>query len=617
MSNLLTLLASRFGVYELATAPLTVLMIALAVWSTFRPMRFLSDLEAALARIARNPTLSVTLILVFAIGGPLALRPLIGIPDPVIPDEFVLMMQAKTYLRGQFANAALTPNFETPWVLLSPTYAAQYYVLRCVPLVIGYALGIGAWGGVLLSVALLPLAVFWMVRTWISPGFALVAALIVTLRFGLFTLWVNSYMDPVLTALGSVLLVGSYKVLRSRPTLIAGAAFGVGLALLITTRPYDGFLFGAPIATALAIDFVRSTSAARKAAAVPAALALALLAGAVGLTFAQNEAVTGDWKTFPAVLYRDQMSVAPFSFIPTWRPSADHAPRYDWTRRNLDFDAAQYQRRQTARTIVSAETFRFGNYWCFYLGFALTLPFILGLWFLRREPPLLISGALVGFGLAILSFDLSHYASAGFGLVILSVMLGFRALRGWRPSGRPFGLALSRTLPLTLVLAAAVPLRAAFSGPPTTSIYSDNAVNASCCWLWPRSLHNAVNSELDRLGDRHLVIADTGPQSPGDEVLIANDPDLDSARTIWINADPEYDRATIDPYPGRRVWRLSWLDGRPCLQELKAVTSAPGAPLAGTFESLAPDLARGWRPAPTDTCPGGLTRELTSASAKR
>jgi hypothetical protein len=60
-------------------------------------------------------------------------------------------------------------------------------------MVVGIGLGIGAWGGVLLSMVGLIVAVYWMVREWINAKYAFITALIVIVRYGLFNYWVNSY----------------------------------------------------------------------------------------------------------------------------------------------------------------------------------------------------------------------------------------------------------------------------------------------------------------------------------------------------------------------------------------------------------------------------------------
>jgi hypothetical protein len=100
--------------------------------------------------------------------------------------------------------------------------------------------------------------------------------------------------------------------------------------------------------------------------------------------------------------------------------------------------------------------------------------------------------------------------------------------------------------------------------------------------------------------------------------LIANEPDVAEARTIWVNDDPEFNRATIDRYPNRRIWRLGWLDdGSPCLQLFQAGSVRNAAPLSGSVARLESDPERGWSSAPAETCPGGLTREPWTVSTKR
>jgi hypothetical protein len=128
---------------------------------------------------------------------------------------------------------------------------------------------------------------------------------------------------------------------------------------------------------------------------------------------------------------------------------------------------------------------------------------------------------------------------------MLATMAGFRSLRQWRPWGYPYGLSLSRVLPLTLVFGSVIPLSSALTGRPFT-MGVDVDVSTPCCWLRPRSLHDAVAGEIDRYEGRNLVLVDTGPQAPGDKIVVSNDPDIDNARTIWVNDDAELNRPAID-----------------------------------------------------------------------
>jgi len=290
-------------------------------------------------------------------------------------------------------------------------------------------------------------------------------------------------------------------------------------------------------------------------------------------------------------------------------PQGGAPARYAKTRYNLDVEANSYNRRATWAGIVSAEAFRIRNCWNFYVGFALLIPFAAGLYALRGEPTLLLAAASLGVGLSLGTFDFAHYAAPGFGFVILAIMAGFQSLRQWRPWGYPYGLSLSRVLPLALVLGSVIPLSSALTGWPTFTMLVNTHFSTPCCWLRPRSLHMTVADVVDRYEGRNLVIVDTGTKSPQDEILVSNDPDIDNESTIWINDDAEFNRLAIDRYPGRRIWRLGWLDDRAaCLQLFQTGSSLTDAP--GDIGRLRGDQKLSWFAGSPDRCPRGLVHTL-------
>ena len=304
LSNVGGELVARVGIYEAWQLPLTLLALLIAALITKYPIGIFAGFENLVSRIAGRPYLSAASIAAAATCARLALSPFLGIPEPIVPDEISLVFQAKTYVTGHFANHVnLLPNFQPVFVNITPTYASMYPVLRSFPMFLGLFLGIGAWGGVLLSMVALAVAIYWMVREWIDAKYALIAAFVVILRFGLFSLWVNSYWGGAFTALGGVLLLGGFKAVRSRPNLLSGALVGLGVFILMTTRPYEGAAYAAPFGAALIIQFIRSTSLERRSL-IPAGVAAAVVVAAgVGLSLADNQATTGDWKMSPYTLY--------------------------------------------------------------------------------------------------------------------------------------------------------------------------------------------------------------------------------------------------------------------------------------------------------------------------
>jgi hypothetical protein len=605
LSNLGGDFVARVGIYEAWQLPLTLLMLLSAVLIAKYPIGLFAKFENFAGKIADRPYLSAALIAGAATGARLALSPFLGIPQPIVADEASLMLQAKTYFGGHLANHVnLLPDFESVYVLLSPTYASMYPVLRSLPLFIGFCLGIGAWGGVLLSMVALTIAVYWMVREWINAKYAFIAALIVIIRYGLFSFWVNSYWGGAFTGLGGVLLLGGFKALRSRPNLLNGAMIGLGVFILMTTRPYEGMFYAAPFGAALVVQFIRSTTLQRKSLISPGLAAAVLVAAGFGLTLAHDEAVTGDWKVSPYLLYRQTVGQVPAFLVESRSPQRESQVRYAVTRADI-FDDLAYNRRENWAGILSAESFRFRNYWNFYVGFALLIPFVVGIYALRGEATVLLAAAALGVGLSLGTFSFAHYAAPGFGFVMLAIMAGFRSLRQWTPWGYPFGLSLSRVLPLALVIGSVIPLSSAFTGWPTYTMLVNTHFSTPCCWLRPRSFHMNVADEVDRYEGGNLVIVDTGPKAPIQERLVSNDADIDNERTIWINEDAEFNRLEIERYPDRRVWRLGWLDdGAACLQLFQ--TGSSHADILPDIAPLASDQKQGWVPGSPDRCSRGL-----------
>jgi hypothetical protein len=562
--RLLDFSAYEIGVYETVLIFLGAASIAAAfLWPRLAGPWF-TRLEAVLARTSGNAGACVLLIVGIAVLGRLALWPLIGTPEPVTADETSLLLQASTYAHGRLSNHPhdMPATLEAYYTLLSPSYASMYPVFRTLPMAASAWLRLGYWPGVLATVAALSVAVFYLVRLYLPARYAVVAALLTILRYGLFSIWVNSYEGAALTALGGVLALTGYRLMGTRITVGAAAALGSGLLLMMTTRPYEGMVFALPLVFAVAWRFFRARMAEPRRVVWAAGIICGLVLGGFAATAAENDAVTGKWTTFPYQLYRQQ-SAQSSEFMILGSPEAAPA-KYDQTRRFFRWESKSYRRSRSLRGVLSNEFERIRNDLNFYVGSALLIPFVIGLWQMRRERVLLASGVCLAAGLSIETWSHAHYAAPSFGLFVLATIFGLETLRGWAPRGRPVGLTISRLLIVALVLATAYPLYELASG--ATGAPPPMSVQSACCWLRTKSIHVAVARYLDRIGSRrNLVLVDTGPAAPLDSVVY-NDADPDGARTLWAHDDSELNPQTIGRFPGRQIWRLGWSsDGSPCL----------------------------------------------------
>ena len=102
--------------------------------------------------------------------------------------------------------------------------------------------------GVWLSAGLMCAAICWMLYAWVSPRWALIGGLVAVLQFGVFTYWSQSYWGGAVAGLGGALVFGAlpriFKTQRIRDALW----LGLGCAILVNSRPLEGFLVAIPLA---------------------------------------------------------------------------------------------------------------------------------------------------------------------------------------------------------------------------------------------------------------------------------------------------------------------------------------------------------------------------------
>jgi len=450
------------------------------------------------------------------------------------------------------------------------------------------------------------MATHWMLRAWLPARYALVGALLVVIRFGVFSYWVNSYWGGAFTALGGVMLLGGYRRLTQRPTPLAGACVGLGVVIMMTTRPYEGLLFSAPFGAGLLARVIRAPAANRKPLLLAGVLAGVLVGGGAVVTAIDDQAVTGDWRLAPYTLYRQTTADTPAFLFE--RPNPRAQPRYALTRAALDHEHEAYDKARTVTGWLTSALSRLFHDWNFYVGVALAIPFAVGLAVTRRglahpDPVPISATVILLVGLSVETWDFPHYCAPAFGVFMLVIVEGLRRLRRWRLADRPVGVALGRLLPLTLTIGLWLPVTFALVTGGEGSIENDS-YSSPCCAFQKSSIHQAIEGIIDGFGDNNIVIVDVqqGAAIPG--MLVYNHADIDHARDIWINEDAALNGATLRRFPGRRIWRLDGLPGGgACLSP--APGGAPASPLSARRA-----LPGGWTISGAGVCRGGFYHPL-------
>lgn len=506
--------------------------------------------ERPLARLARRRKRAILVSALVPMALRAALLPLFPVPAPQIHDEFSFLFAADTLTHGRLANPPhpFWAHFETMHILAHPMYVSAF------PIAQGFALAAGRWifgnpwAGVWLSGGILCGTICWMLQGWLPARWALLGALLVTLRIGVSSYWMNSYWGGFVPAIGGALLLGALPRVMRGPRWAHALIMGAGFSILAHSRSFEGAVFGLGVSAPLLVWLGRRKGKDRTAAlrqfVVPLAAALAVLAAGTGYYFWR---ATGKPWLPPYVLYRDSMTVVPhFVFEkPTPAPLYNNRPMWDFY---VNWEMLSYLASMHTAQDVWIKT---QAYWRFYIGPLLTIP-LLGVFFLRKRLRWLLWLAAF-FAVAALLFQVwhnLHYAAPATGLAILLIVLGLRRLRMWRAAGRPLGLILARAIP---VACAAMLVLQIVAGPAPVSQSSETG------WRWPRAGCTGrvqIARQLQATGGKHLVFVRYSPvyHDPGIE-WVYNEADIDNAPVVWARElDAPDNQSLMRYFQHRQVW---------------------------------------------------------------
>ncbi|HEY0157326.1 MAG TPA: hypothetical protein VGF28_08585 [Thermoanaerobaculia bacterium] len=516
-----------------------VLLILVASWYA-PPLPGLFDrIAAAFDRLAERRLLATALVVLLAMSWAASswlLRS--GIPQPAMHDDHAVLLGGKMFANGRAAYPThpLWPHFEQFHVLQVPKYASKYPLGNELLLALGIRLTGIPLMGAMVAAGLACAAVFWALLAALPPRWALAGAMATAIH-PLLLNWSQSYRGGGLAAAGGALLIGATLRMATAPSPRLGAIAGAGLAMLATSRPYEGVVLAAGCALGLLCH-------RRRGLLVPAAVAVLVVAVLALLPIAlHNRAVTGSYTTLPWQAYARQYDPAP-QFV--WE-KAGPVPRY----RNEEFryiyeiDYRKKFDRVTApgglwqeidRKIyfmqwmltADPETRRPALQWPIFLFPLALLP--VALW--RDRYARMAAVMIVVFAFAPLSQFvniLTHYLAPVTAAVALMMMLLLR-----RMSVHHRGRWLAVAIFLTFLVHAGSLLG----------------------WTQRNSAERRAKAVAAAGEGKHLFLV-----APDVFDVVYNGPDIDQQRVLWAR-DLGDNRALLAYYSDRKVWRVEKTGGR-------------------------------------------------------
>lgn len=520
---------------------------------------FFERLENAVERISfrRAIWLAFLVPIVFRI----ATMPVYPPTQPKIHDEFSYLLIADTLLEGRIANPVhpMREHFETMHVIQDPSYASKYPLLQGFVLALPQFFGLPAYVGVWIANGAMSAAIYWMLRSFLSPGWALLSVLVVFLRVGTFSAWMHSYWGGAASAVGGALAVGALMRLRAKPARKYAILMGLGIGILANSRPYEGAVLSAVLMVALLVWLVRECGlpweAKWKQIVMPLGATLGLAFCIIGY---HNYRVTGSVTKLPYMRNRELYGTPQTFYYQTPAPAV--RSQFKEINDNYLWQFGMHQRGQRLDTLWAATREKFWDFWPFFLGPLASVPFLTVPWLLRRRDLRL---ALVAIGLVMLAsavypFFYPHYLGPVAGLLLLVTVSGLLRIREWKPFGSGFGLAFSRWMLVAFL--------AGFTFNLTMDLtYRDTARQY-------RSPRTQVFEALKEMGGSHVVIVKYSPFHEFHWEIVYNAANIDASPVVWArDMGPVKNQELVNYYRGRKIWTFEPDVRPPRLQPYQAL----------------------------------------------
>jgi hypothetical protein len=523
--------------------PLETLLVALAILGVFRgwwPRFTMTRGWRAWTRLAHRRKTAVAAVFVFALLVRAAFLPLLPAPDPVVTDEFSHLLIADTLAHGRLTNPThpMWVHFESIHIIQKPTYDSDYFPGQGAVLALGKLIG-HPWVAAWLLCAAMCAALCWMLQAWLPPAWALFGAMLAVLRFGIASYWVNGYYGGCLAALGGALVLGSYPRLLRKPEVTMSFLFGLGLAVIGYTRPFEGLAVAVPAAVGIAIAILRGKTPAW--VGVPATAVVLL---AVAGLLAYSKAVTGDPLKTP---YAVNQATYGWPLGLPWFHTREVQFRNIELQRYYEYEQDAHNRNASLMGELKHSTLKAQDLWRFYLGPMLSIPLVMlpRVWRSRRLRFLFLCAGLTLF-LTLTEFVSSpHYAAVGTAAFLGILIECMRRLRAYRRQ-----LAFMAPLIIMLVLGVRIGLGAMHLP------FTQRVNFQSWCCVKPGNPNKArILAILDRTDGRHLVLVK--PKIDPDNVFqwIYNDADIDGSKVVWArDMGVEGNRSLLEYFRDRKIW---------------------------------------------------------------
>jgi hypothetical protein len=502
-----------------------------------------------LDHIARRQWLSIVLIGFLAFAGSAAIGLVIGIAEPRVHDEFSYLLAADTFAHGRLTNPThpMWLHLESFHIIQRPSYMSKYPPAQGLIFAAGKVMGGHPIVGVWLSFGIMCAAICWMLHGWVPPRWALYGGLLALINpvVGVGTYWAQSYWGGAVAATGGACVLGGVRRLTHERRVGHALFTGVGLAILATSRPYEGLLLSIPTLVFLIVDTFkrRRTPGVGSMTRVFLPICAVVLVTAIAMAFFHFR-VTGHTLRMPYQIHEQSYATTPVFLWQTLprEPNYNHKIIRDFHER---YALPFYTSQQSVLGFLENKTaslswlgLRFFNVFAVPLIGVFTL-LLRWTWRNRWARRAMLIYLVFMVGLLMETFMWDHYAAPVLGLNYFFIL---SAMRLWCRRDRRVGRLMLWLVALLATLATAKSIHGLMTGrSPST-------------WHMQRA---RLLSQMEGKEGKHLIIVSYGPRHSYLHEWVYNRADIDGAKVVWARQmDMGRNCDLIEYFKERHIWGL-------------------------------------------------------------
>jgi hypothetical protein len=536
-----------FGASDTLIFTLAALLVALVLARTYleRPARWL----------AQRSIWCLLLLAVLPVILRLALLRTHPVPTPDTADDFSYLLLSDTLAHWRLANPVHPMHrfFEAVFVLQEPSYSSIFSPGQGIVLALGQIVFGSPWAGVVLSMAALSASIYWMLRAWTTPMWALIGGLLGVFEFGPLSPWMNSYWGGAVAASAGCLVFGSLPRLQARWRNRDAALLGAGLGVHMLTRPFESVFLALCVVLYCVPVVINGIEWPRMGKA--ATIALLAAVPAIALTLFHDHAVTGSWTTLPYSVSRYQYGV-PTTFTVHPNPEPHRVLTHE---QSIDYQAQRLVHGEGTDTVRSyferlISRFRFYRFF-FFAPLYLVLPFFLVSVREFRFLWVLLSVIVFTLGTNFYPYFQPHYIASLTSVFLLVSVTALERVSRW-----------SKDVSRTILLLCAAQFLFWYGVHLSSSPKLLSALSPYETWDYINygdlDGRAAINQRLAQAPGNQLVFVRYWPSHLFDE-WIHNAADPDASRVIFAgDLGPGENEKLRQYYPDRTPWILE-PDARP------------------------------------------------------